>query len=172
MKGNLNLGHYIFPLIIPISKVFYIILIVDSSPSQRGTAFKHREFMEWTTQENVWVAPNKNVPKWPVVVEFTLVLSLFSWYSPLLLGAFKTALPHSTKDKIRIRKRNMLAIHFSNFTLSFRDLSSVWRIDMQPQQLRTSSCWSSTWPLSAVGWHPIPQWGYVASQPTGFCRSL
>ena len=41
------------------------------------------------------------------------------------------------------KKQNTLAIHFINFTVSVRDLSSVWKIHMQPQQLDTfSSCWS------------------------------
>ena len=61
--GNVTLVDYIFPLIKPIGTVFYLVFIVDLSPLQRGIAGKDRAFMEREALVNVWVAPQKDLPK-------------------------------------------------------------------------------------------------------------
>src|SRR4029434_147668 len=90
-----------------------------------------------------------------LLLVFTLVLScLVDWM---------IALSHSNKEK---------TTHIGHF-YTVRDLSSVWKIHTQPQQLGpSSSCWSPAWSHTAVGWHPIPQPGFVASQPTWLRWSL
>ena len=54
---------YVFPLIKPNGAVFYLVFIVDLSPLQRGIAGKDRVFMEREALANVWVAPQKDLPK-------------------------------------------------------------------------------------------------------------
>ena len=94
-----------------------------------------------------------------LLLVFTLVLScLVDWI---------IALSHNNKEK------HILAIFTLNSFYTVRDLSSVWKIHTQPQQLGTSSsCWSPAWSHTAVAWHPIPQPGFVASQPTCLGWSL
>lgn len=50
--------------------------------------------------------------------------------------------------------------------LRSRGLSNMWKHHTQPQQPVTSfSCWSLAWSPTAVGWDPILQVTFVASQP-------
>ena len=95
----------------------------------------------------------------------------FCWYSLLFWVAWWIGWLHS--PTVIRKKQHILAIFTLYSFYTVRDLSSVWKIHTQPQQLGTSSsCWSPAWSHTAVGWHPIPQPGFVASQPTWLRWSL
>ena len=104
---------YISPLIKPIGIVFYIVFIVDLSPLQRGIACKDRAFMEGAALVNVWVAPQKLLPKW----QMDGIQPCFL----LLSGLGDCSFSHSKKGT----KTLLFSTLFIRFTLSNREISSV-----------------------------------------------
>ena len=86
---------YISPLIKPIGIVFYIIFIVDLSPLHRGIVCKDRAFMEGAALVNVWVAPQKLLPKWQMDgIQPCLVLICGLLLSPTVIRKKTTHIGH------------------------------------------------------------------------------